>query len=86
MDLNSYKREVQNFLRGLEDKNWSIDYKISELGREYEKLKSNITDKELASHQIYDMLFILFEISCDLDVDVEKEWQKGKVRKQKKYL
>lgn len=86
MDLNSYKREVQNFLKGLKDKNWSTDHKISELGREYEKLKSSITDKELASHQIYDMLFILFEISCDLGVDIEKEWQNGKLRKQKRYL
>lgn len=86
MDLNSYKCEVQNFLKNLKGENWNTDYKISELGREYEKLKSNIDNKKLASHQIYDMIFILFEIACDLDIDIEKEWQNGKVRKQKKYL
>lgn len=86
MNLNSYKNEVQIFLNSLKSDNWNIDKKISELGKEYRKLKLGINDKKVSAHQIYDMLFILFEIAHDLDVDIEKEWQEGKIRKQQKYI
>lgn len=37
-------------------------------------------------HQIYDMLFILFEIAADNKFDLDAEWDKGRQRKKEKYL
>lgn len=86
MDLNFYKEQVQYFLDNLQEENWNISRKTSELKKEYEKLLSNINNRDVVSHHIYDILFILFEIACELDIDIENEWQKGTLRKQQKYL
>jgi hypothetical protein len=37
-------------------------------------------------HQIYDMMFLLFEIAAANNLDLDSEWQTGAIRKLENYL
>ena len=37
-------------------------------------------------HQLYDMIYLLFEIAAANDLDLDSEWQAGTKRKAEKYL
>jgi hypothetical protein len=37
-------------------------------------------------HQVYDMLFLLFEIAAQRGFDLDAEWNRGRERKEKKYF
>ena len=37
-------------------------------------------------HQIYDVLFLLFELAARFDLDLDAEWAAGRERKRVKYL
>ena len=56
------------------------------LDEEVALLKSSIGDRENLCHQIYDVLFILFELAGRYDCDLDLEWEKGRCKKQEKYL
>ena len=62
--------------------------KIKWLEAEFQLLKDSIkaNDKSKIGHQVYDMLFLLFEISTDYDLDLDSEWNIGREKKQKKYI
>ena len=53
---------------------------------ELDILKANLCDEKIISHQVYDLLFLLFEIAFQYNVDLDSEWLAGRSRKQKKYL
>ena len=37
-------------------------------------------------HQIYDVLFLLFELAARFDLNIDAEWTNGRERKREKYL
>jgi len=88
MTLNSYKDEAKDFLQKIGALNEGVKSKINWLDDEFKLLKDAVNDnaQNRLKHQIYDMLFLLFEISADYNFDLDKEWDIGKEHKQKKYI
>jgi NTP pyrophosphatase (non-canonical NTP hydrolase) len=88
MSLNDYKEEVKDFLQKINSLNENTELKLNWLEEELLLLKDAVDkdDKDKVRHQIYDMLFILFEITVDYDLDLDSEWNIGRNRKQEKYL
>jgi len=86
MTLNHYRNEAAEFLKksGLKDEECSI--KIAMLEEELNILKKVTDNPAQLKHQIYDMLFLLFEIAAEYEFDIEEEWNKGKIRKYEKYI
>ncbi|MEG0774596.1 hypothetical protein [Clostridium sp.] len=88
MSLNSYKAEVRNFLEKINPIDQGVNPKIKWLEEEFQLLKESVDANETNKirHQIYDMLYLLFEISADYDFDLDSEWNLGKEKKLKKYM
>lgn len=88
MSLNEYKNEVRDFLLRMGSLNGDNHQKTTWLGEEFELLKKavNASERDKIEHQLYDMLYLLFEIAADNDFNLDKEWQTGSKRKQEKYL
>ena len=87
-NLNSYVAEAKDFLEKINGLDEGIEQKVKFLEEEFQLLKSSIeaNEAERIRHQIYDMLFLLFEISADYDFDLDNEWGIGREMKERKYL
>lgn len=85
--LNSYKNEARVFLEKINALNEDTEQKVKWLEEEFLLLKNAVikNEQENIKHQIYDMLFLLFEISADFDFDLDEEWNKGREKKALKY-
>lgn len=85
MSLNDYRDEVEKFLIRIDNLGKNTDQKIIWLDKEFSLLKTAIenSDKASISHQIYDMMYLLFEISADFRCNLDKEWQIGNIKKEK---
>ncbi|WP_160691768.1 hypothetical protein [Clostridium sp. C2-6-12] len=88
MSLNEYKDEVKEFLVKMDSLNGDNHQKINWLNEEFELLKKavNASDIDKIEHQLYDILYLVFEMAADNNFDLDKEWQRGRKRKNKKYL
>ena len=88
MSLNNYRDEAGDFLNKIGAKNdgSNTNEKISMLEEEFNILKEVTNNPDKLKHQIYDMLFILFEIASDYKFDIDNEWDKGRKHKQEKYI
>lgn len=86
MSLNYYRDESGDFMERINASDGCTEDKIKMLDEEYKLFKESINNPEKLRHQIYDMVFILFEIAFDYGFDIEAEWIKGKEKKQKKYI
>ncbi len=86
MSLNKYRDEAGEFLEKIGAKNNDIEGKVKMLEEEFDLLKESINEPNKLNHQIYDMLFLLFEIASETNFDIDTEWNKGRIRKQKKYV
>lgn len=88
MSLNTYRDEVKDFLEKMDSLNGNNEQKIQWLDEEFQLLRKAVCkeDNYKIKHQIYDMIFLLFEIAADNDYDIDEEWNAGRERKQKKYL
>ncbi|WMJ87165.1 hypothetical protein [Anaerocolumna sp. MB42-C2] len=88
MTLNDYKDEAKDFLIKINAINEGTAIKLNWLEEEFLLLKdaTNKEEKDKIRHQIYDMLFLLFELSADYDFDIDSEWNLGRQRKLEKYL
>lgn len=86
MSLNTYRDEAGEFLKMIEADDISLDSKIAMLEKELNILKSSINKPNKFNHQIYDMLFLLFEIASETNFDIDTEWNFGRARKQEKYI
>lgn len=86
MTLNHYRNEAADFLRrsGFKDDNCST--KIAMLEEEFSILKKATDNPEQLKHQIYDMLFLLFELAAEYEFDLDEEWNKGRIHKYNKYI
>lgn len=85
MSLNLYIDEVREFMdkAGFSPEVEGEIFKMLE--EEFSLLKSSYGNEEKMQHQIYDMLFLLFEIAAKHNMNLDSEWIKGKEKK-KKYL
>lgn len=84
--LNLYKNEVLAFLNELGNARADISQMISMVDHKFARLKQVLSDECDPSHALYDVLFLLFELACECNVDLDKEWALGVQRKKKKYL
>lgn len=86
MGLNQYRDEAKRFMEEINAQDENISILFSMFGEEFSILKETSLDSmEEFNHQVYDMLFILFEIAAKFELDLDAEWGKGKKHKEKKY-
>ena len=84
MTLNSYRNEAGELLRKIDPNNKeSISNILRMLDEEYTLLRKSINEPIKIGHQIYDVLFLLFELSAKYSIDLDYEWLKGRERKLK---
>lgn len=88
MSLNNYRDEVKEFLIKMGSNNGDNQQKVDWLNEEFELLKEAVDkcEEDKIRHQLYDMLYLILEIAADNDFDLDDEWEKGRKRKQEKYL
>ena len=86
MSLNFYRDEAGLFLKAIQALDEPVDRKIEMLQQELDTLKSSVPDADALRHQTYDLLFLLFEIAFQNNVDLDLEWLNGQSRKKEKYL
>ena len=88
MSLNDYRDEVKEFLLKVDALGKNQDGKLAWLTEELDLLKRAVkdSDNKALSHQIYDMMYLLFEVAADYECDLNSDWDAGERRKTKKYL
>ncbi len=88
MKLNDYRDEVKEFLIKINALSKNREQKLNWLEKEFNLLKLAIknSDNNHISHQIYDMMYILFEIAADNECNLDREWVKGRQKKYNKYI
>lgn len=88
MPLNTYRDEVKAFLAAMGAQGGGDEQKLAWLEEEFALLReaSAAGDDARMRHQIYDMLFLLFELAAEHDFDLDEEWRSGAARKREKYL
>lgn len=85
MSLNNYRDEVKEFLVKINSFEKHQEQKLVWIEKEFDLLKSAVknSDSKAISHQIYDMMYLLFEIAADNNSDLDTEWTNGKKKKGK---
>lgn len=85
MCLNNYRDEVKEFLVKINSFGVNQEQKLMWIEKEFELLKSAVknSDNKAISHQIYDMMYLLFEIAADNNSDLDSEWINGNKKKVK---
>lgn len=88
MSLNIYTVEVRDFLDRINSDNKNNKQKIDWLKEEFELLQYAVESSDIPKiqHQIYDMMFLLFEIAAANNLDLDSEWHTGAIKKSEKYL
>ncbi|MBN2879306.1 MAG: hypothetical protein JXN65_06695 [Clostridia bacterium] len=86
MSLNKYRDEAGRFLEAIGADGEPIEKIIVMLEDEMKTLKENAGDDAIVTHQLYDLIFLLFEIASQQQADLDSEWEKGRKRKQGKYI
>lgn len=88
MCLNDYRDEVKEFLVKVNSLGKNQEWKLVWLEKELELLKSAVrnSDNKAISHQIYDMMYLLFEVAADNNSDLDIEWINGNNKKKDKYV
>jgi hypothetical protein len=85
MSLNVYRDEAGLFLEAIRASDEPVETKMKMLQDELNLLKISVQDAKVVAHQVYDILFLLFEIASQCNVDLDSEWCAGQSRKAKKY-
>ena len=84
MSLNVYRDEAGEFLNIIASHDSETTSKILEMiDKEYALLKDSIDLPDTVGHQIYDILFLLFELASKYNIDLNTEWIKGRKKKLK---
>ena len=86
MGLNGYRDEVTEFLNEIAAREEPISRVIDMLDEEITLLKKSLDDRVRLNHQLYDVLFLIFEIAAIKHLDVDSEWARGREKKKAKYL
>lgn len=85
LSLNFYRDEVEEFMVKAGFSPEVEEDIFNMLDEELALLKSSCGNEDKMHHQVYDMLFLLFEIAAKHNMDLDSEWIKGSEKK-KKYL
>jgi hypothetical protein len=85
MGLNRYRDEVAEFLEQISATQGPASRVVGMLDEEVTLLKESLNDRERLSHQLYDVLFLLFEIAAMYNLDMDSEWIQDRERKRAKY-
>jgi hypothetical protein len=85
MSLNDYRDEVNAFLQKVRTEQEDIIKITGMLDEEIILLKESLDNNDKLSHQVYDAMFLLFEIAAIKGLDLDLEWIKGRERKRVKY-
>ena len=86
MGLNDRRDEALEFMNAIGVGEEHVPKIFSFLDEELASLKESVGDEEKLCHQVYDVLFLLFELAGRFDLDLDSEWNEGRQRKQLKYL
>ena len=86
MVLNDYRDEAAQFLKSIGAGEEHVPKILAWLDEEVALLKESVDDKQKLCHQIYDVLFLLFELAGRFDLDLDSAWTAGRQRKQLEYL
>ncbi len=88
MALNDYRDEAGEFLKAIGADSQQIAKILGWLDKELAGLKDAAArdDQPELRHQIYDIMFLLFELAARFDLDLDTEWASGREKKQAKYL
>lgn len=86
MSLNDFRDEARDFLNTIGKSDEPISIKLNLLEKEMELLKASLQDPDKFAHQVYDMLFILFELAAQQGIDLDRQWKIGRKRKTMKYI
>ena len=76
MGLNAYRDEAGDFLKALGDFDRPASDILDMVEHEMALLKKAIGDAPRFRHQIYDVLFVLFELGAIGDLDLDEEWNR----------
>ena len=85
MKLNDFRDEAAKFMEQMVAEPEPISKIMKMLDEEITLLKESLGDQECLNHQLYDVLFLLFEIATICNLDLDLEWTKGRERKRIKY-
>ncbi|MFC2015033.1 hypothetical protein ACFLUP_03475 [Chloroflexota bacterium] len=86
MELNEVRDEVAEFLKQMSAKQRPVSRVLDMLDQEIVLLKESLNDPKRLNHQLYDVLFLLFEIAAMRNLDLDSEWIQGREKKRIKYL
>ena len=86
MVLNDLRDEAGEFTEKIGAANEPLQKLLKMLEDEMNELKNSVENPDRLRHQVYDMLFILFEIASKYGMDLDAEWEKGRRNKKIKYL
>ena len=87
MGLNTYRDEAGQFVTAIGAGEEHVEKILGWLDEELAELKGAAARSDLPAlgHQIYDVLFLLFELAARFDLDIDAEWAAGRQRKRDKY-
>lgn len=84
MHLNAFRDEAGAFLKAVDPAGEEdVSDIIGMLDREYAELKASLDDPERLGHQVYDVLFLLFELAARTGLDLDAQWTQGRDKKRK---
>ncbi|MFH1089450.1 MAG: hypothetical protein V1716_03435 [Candidatus Uhrbacteria bacterium] len=83
MSLNNLRDQVADFLNKLKENKFTEDDILNEIENKLSIIRSSRDDDNEYRHQIYDILYLLLELAAKHNYDLDDEWQKGQIRKQK---
>jgi len=84
MPLNSYRDEAGEFMDRIGAKKDAGEI-LPMIDEELALLRAAQGDAQAERHQIYDLLFLLFEAAAIGGYDLDEEWRRGRARKREKY-
>jgi BarA-like signal transduction histidine kinase len=84
---DGYTSEVREFLLKMNLNKENNQQRVDWLMEEFALLQSPIelSDMPKVQHQVYDMMFLLFEIAAANNLDLDSDWLAGMKRKYQKY-
>lgn len=85
MTLNAYRDEAGSFLEAIGASGEDIGVILGMLDEEIAHLKASLDDDAASAHEVYDVLFLLFEVAARYGLDLDAEWTTGRARKRAKY-
>lgn len=84
MNLAAFRDEAGEFLKAIDPADERpVSEIIRMLDEEYAGLKASLGDSARLAHQVYDVLFLLFELAAKERLDLDAEWIRGRQKKQK---